>query len=74
MSHKICADRTSGIVTETIFFSSDHLTTSLTSSIISSVTSGKVNFTLISKNDDTNNQYNFRTQWRIHNEKMTIFC
>ena len=55
MSHKICADRTSGIVTETIIFSSDHLTTSLTSSIISSVTSGKVNFTLISKNDDTNN-------------------
>ena len=55
MSNKICADRTSGIVTETIIFSSDYLTTSLTSSIISSVTSGKVNFTLISKNDDTNN-------------------
>ena len=56
MSHKICADRTSVIVTETIIFSSDHLTTSSASSIISSVvTSGKVNFTLISKNDDTNN-------------------
>lgn len=56
MSQKICADRTSDIVTETINFSSNHLITSLTGSIISSVvTSGKVNFALISKNDDTDN-------------------